>query len=362
MILRLGIVGLPNAGKSTLFNALLSRPISAVADYPFTTIVPHIGSVPVPDGRLAGIAAVHHPKKVTPATVELVDIAGLVKGASAGEGLGNRFLGHIREMDALIHVVRCFEDPRVPHVHGSVDPARDIEVVETELALADLDTIEERLKKIEKKALSGESASMEERRVLLMAKEKLDRGDPLRPAGAEQSLLQTLHLLTLKPVVYLANVSEREGEGTHDRVREIQRKTVHTGSDVLEMSGRIEAEIGLLPEGEKKEFLASVGFHESGLARLMERVFRLLDLVTFFTVNEEELRAWAVPRGIKAPQAAGRVHSDMERGFIKAEVMTYSGLMKAGPPVAAREKGLLKVEGRDYDVQDGDILYFRFKA
>ena len=363
-----GIVGLPNVGKSTLFNALTAAR-AAVANYPFCTIEPNIGVVEVPDERLRRLAEIFHSRKVVPTTVEFVDIAGLVKGASQGEGLGNKFLSHIRDMDAIVHIVRCFEDPDVVHVSGSVDPARDIEIVETELILADLETVERRLQAAEKKVRSGDSKAAAEQAFTQRLQAALAKGEPIRGkpyTPEEMRWLHELHLLTDKPVVYVANVSEADlsKETVHEmsyvrRVREIAQREE---AGVIVVSGKVEEELIALPKEDRAAFLKELGLAESGLDRLIHAGYTLLGLVTFFTAGEQESRAWTIPQNTKAPHAAGKIHSDMEKGFIRAEVMSYSDLIACGSAAAVRERGLLRIEGRDYIVRDGDVLYFRFQG
>jgi GTP-binding protein YchF len=363
-----GIVGLPNVGKSTLFNALTAAG-AAVANYPFCTIEPNVGVVEVPDERLRRLAEMFKSKKVVPTTVEFVDIAGLVKGASQGEGLGNKFLSHIRNVDAIVHIVRCFEDPDVVHVSGSVDPARDIEIIETELILADLDAVERRLQSAEKKVRSGDAKAAAEQAFTQRLHALLAKGEPIRGKSYtpdEMRWLHELHLLTDKPVVYVANVAEADlkKETAHEtsyiqRVREIAQRE---GAGVIVVSGKVEEELIALPKEDRAAFLKELGLAESGLDRLIRAGYELLGLITFFTAGEPESRAWTVPRETKAPQAAGKIHSDIEKGFIRAEVMSYSDLIACGSAAAVRERGLLRVEGRDYVIQDGDVLYFRFQV
>ena len=351
-------------GKSTLFNALTAAG-AAVANYPFCTIEPNVGVVEVPDERLRRLAEMFKSKKVVPTMVEFVDIAGLVKGASQGEGLGNKFLSHIREVDAIVHIVRCFEDPDVVHVSGSVDPARDIEIIETELILADLETVERRLQAAEKKVRSGDAKAAAEQAFTQRLHALLAKGEPIRGKSYtpdEMRWLHELHLLTDKPVVYVANVAEADllKEPSHvQRVREIAQRE---GAGVIVVSGKVEEELIALPKADRAVFLKELGLAESGLDRLIRAGYELLGLITFFTAGEPESRAWTVPKETKAPLAAGRIHSDMEKGFIRAEVMSYSDLITCGSAAAVRERGLLRVEGRDYIVRDGDVLYFRFQV
>src|SRR5881396_3592899 len=346
MALSIGIVGLPNAGKSSLFNAL-SRAGAPVAAYPFTTIDPYRGVVPVPDPRVDAIASVTHPERIVPATVEFVDIAGLVRGASRGEGLGNQFLAQIRDADAIAHVVRCFPDPGVPHVEGAVDPVRDIEIVETELALADLAVVERALERARTRVKAHEPKAAEELAVLEELSAQLQRGTPARllPAGPRWTeMLAPLRLLTAKPVVYVANVAE------HDLPH----------AAVVALSAKLEAEAAQLSAPEAAEVLQSYGMEASGLLRLIRIAHEMLELVTFFTMASKEVRAWSVRRGTRAPQAAGTIHTDMEHGFVRAEVIAWESLVRAGSPQAARDLGLVRLEGKDYVVQDGDVLLIRF--
>jgi len=359
-----GIVGLPNVGKSTLFNALTAAG-AAVANYPFCTIEPNVGVVEVPDDRLRRLVEIFKSKKVIPTTVEFVDIAGLVKGASQGEGLGNKFLSHIRNVDAIVHIVRCFENPDVVHVSGSVEPARDIEIIETELILADLETVERRLQAVEKRVRSGDAKAAEEHVFTQQLHAALAKGDPIRgkPYTPEQMRwLHEMHLLTDKPVLYVANVSESDLSRETVHVRQVRKIAEREGARVVVVSGQVEAEVVALPKEERAVFLKELGLAESGLDRLIQAGYQLLGLITFFTAGEPESRAWTVPQGTKAPQAAGKIHSDMEKGFIRAEVMAYSDLIACGNPATVRERGLFRVEGRDYVIRDGDILHFRFQV
>lgn len=364
MSLKIGVVGLPNVGKSTLFNAL-TRAGAAVANYPFCTIEPNVGIVAVPDLRLQKLAEMYHPKKVTPAIVEFLDIAGLVKGASTGEGLGNQFLGHIKEVNAILHVVRCFQDENVIHVSGTVDPARDIEIINTELCLKDLDTVDARMKKLEKNMKSGDKVAIATMPILQKASKVLQDAKPLRTVSwtkDELPTLQEMQLLTLKPVLYGANVMESElpnGGPLVEKVREIAAKE---NSKVVVICGKVEAELAELSEEEAAAFLAELNLKESGLNQLIRTGYELLGLATFLTAGEPEVRAWTIKKGYTAPQAAGTIHTDFERGFIRAEVMKYDDLVKYGSQQAVKEKGLLRVEGKEYIVQDGDVVYFRFNV
>lgn len=357
-----GILGLPNVGKSTLFNALTAAK-AEVANYPFCTIDPNVGIVPVPDPRLVRLSALYKPKKETPASVEFVDIAGLVKGASQGEGLGNKFLSHVREVNALVHVVRCFDDPDVVHVHGSVDPARDIEIIETELALADLDGVAKRLERAEKGKKKGEKAAIKEAELLTRIKERLESGKPLEePAPDEVLLYKEFNLFSAKPLLYVANVAESDVRTGNPWVEQVKAAALRRGTDYVIVSGAIEAEIAQLAGEERKEYLSELGLEESGLARLARKAYHILGLVTFFTAGADECRAWTIRNGTKAPRAAAEIHSDIERGFIRAEVMSFDDLMKCGSEASVKEKGLLRLEGKDYVVKDGDIIHFRFNV
>jgi ribosome-binding ATPase len=360
-----GIVGLPNVGKSTLFNALTAGAAPA-SNYPFCTIDPNVGIVPLPDPRLEGLARIYAPQRTVPTTLEFVDIAGLVKGASKGEGLGNQFLSHIRDVDAIAHVVRCFANADVVHVDGSVDPRRDIEVVETELILKDLETIERRLHEVQRQARSGDKKAKGEADFCERLRIHLSSGALARTCPSsnpeEEGVRQEMHLLTQKPVMFVCNVGEEDRTVGNPHVRTVATMARLRGSQIVAISAEIEAEVaGLSPE-ERKPFLEEYGLKESGLDLMVREGYALLDLITFFTASPKEVHAWTVRRGTTAPRAAGVVHSDFEKGFIRAEVMPSVTLIDRGSEHAMREHGLLRVEGRDYVVQDGDVLYIRFTA
>ncbi len=361
MGLKCGIVGLPNVGKSTLFNAL-TRAGAEVSNYPFTTIDPNIGVVPVRDRRLDRIAELVKPERVVPATVEFVDIAGLVKGASRGEGLGNQFLAHIREVDALCHLVRCFEKEDVAHVEGRVDPEGDIATINTELILADLETLERRIAKIEKPAISGDRKLKELLTVCLKIKEHLEEGLPARTLSEEYlKVAEELNLLTAKPVIYVANTSEDSPQTLNIHGQKVKKIAETEGAGFVLLCARLELELGELEEEEKAEFMRELGLEESGIDRLVKEALKVLGLITFFTIKGgKECRAWLVKEGTKAPQAAGRVHTDFEKGFIKAEVVGWKDFVECGSETVCRERGLTRIEGKDYIVRDGDIIFFRF--
>ena len=364
MGLRCGIIGLPNVGKSTLFTALTSAK-AVIANYPFTTIDPNVGVVEVPDKRLQRLSEIYRPRRTVPTTMEFVDIAGLVKGASQGEGLGNRFLGHIRDVDAVVHVLRCFEDPEVVHVSGKLDPLRDLEVIQTELVLADLETLQRRLEGLEKKAKSGDLKAIKELALAYRIRDRLNQGKGLKDlefSPEEGEHLREYHLLICKPVLYVLNVEEKDVHGESPIVKKVNQKALEEGSEVIVICGRMEAEVLELSPSERAEYLKQIGLQETGLSRLIRSAYRLLHLITFFTAGEVEAHAWTVQQGTKAPVAAGKIHSDMERGFIRAEVMSYEDLNTLGSAAAVREKGLLRLEGRDYQVRDGDVIYFRFNV
>jgi hypothetical protein len=367
-VLRLGIVGLPNVGKSTLFNALTSSKAAAAENYPFCTVDPNVGVVAVPDARLDKLFEVVQPKKRVPATVEFLDIAGLVQGASQGEGLGNQFLSHIREVDAVVHVIRCFEDPDVVHVMGPVDPVRDHDVITAELALSDLAVVERRLEKARKTARAGDEEAQAEVAILERVVAELNAGRGAREAGEDEATVQYLRrlgLLTAKPILYAANVSESDLSSGGGRWLDALRGAVqahHEEAEIVPFSARLEAELADLAPPERAEYLASAGVSEPGLDRLIKASYRLLGLETFFTVGDNEVRAWTMHRGATAFDAAGEFHSDFQRGFIRAETVAWAEFVAAGSYKVARERGLVRSEGRDYVVRDGDVLLFRFNV
>ena len=365
--MKLGIVGLPNVGKSTLFNSLTKAGAES-ANYPFCTIDPNVGIVAVPDERLKLLGDFYQSKKVTPAVIEFVDIAGLVKGASKGEGLGNQFLANIREVDAIVHVVRCFEDENVIHVDGCIDPLRDIETINLELIFSDLEILERRIAKTTKTARMDKEAA-KELEFLKQVKAHLEDGKPassMELEGEEQELyMKEYNLLTWKPVIYAANVSEddlADDAASNEYVEKVREYAKETGSEVFALCAEIEQEISELEDDEKKEFLEDLGIQQSGLEKLIVASYRLLGLLSFLTAGEDETRAWTIKVGTKAPQAAGKIHTDFERGFIKAEVVNYQDLLDCGSYAGAREKGLVRMEGKEYVVQDGDVILFRFNV
>lgn len=361
---RCGIVGLPNVGKSTIFNALTAAGIES-ANYPFCTIEPNVGMVPVPDERLDQLAAMAKTRNKVNAQMEFVDIAGLVSGASQGEGLGNQFLGHIRQVDAIAHVIRCFADDNIVHVSGDVDPLRDREVINTELILADLDTVRKRVQKTANQAKSGDKVFKEQLTILTAIEQHLDQGRPARTLELDDNgreLLRTLFLLSAKPVLYVANVPESEINSGNPWVEQLTAAAAEEQASVVMISGAIEEELSNLEADERQAFLADMGLTEPGLNRLIQAGYQLLGLITYFTVGEKETRAWTIPRGWKAPQAAGVIHTDFERGFIRAEVISCTDLLACGSEAKAKEKGLLRLEGKEYVVRDGDCVNFRFNV
>ncbi|MFY9975632.1 MAG: redox-regulated ATPase YchF [Chromatiaceae bacterium] len=358
-----GIVGLPNVGKSTLFNALTKAAISA-ENYPFCTIDPNVGVVPLPDARLDVIAAIVRPQAVIPTTMQFVDIAGLVAGASKGEGLGNKFLANIRETDAIAHVVRCFENDDVVHVSGAVDPVRDIEVIDTELALADLETVDKALDRAGRSAKAGDKKALARKALLERVRDHLDEGRPVRALGLdadERAEIRDLFLLTAKPTMYIANVAE-DGFADNPMLEAVRTHAEAEGAAVVPVCAAIEAEIVELEDAERDEFLRDLGLDEPGLNRVVRAGYRLLGLETYFTAGPKEVRAWTIPAGARAPQAAGVIHSDFERGFIRAEVIGYDDFVACKGEQGAKEAGKLRSEGKDYVVRDGDVIHFRFNV
>jgi GTP-binding protein YchF len=363
MSIQCGIVGLPNVGKSTLFNALTKAGIAA-ANFPFCTIDPNVGVVPVPDPRLQALADIVHPQKIIPTAVEFVDIAGLVAGASKGEGLGNKFLAHIREVDAIAHVVRCFEHGDIVHVAGKVDPIADIETIDTELALADLESVDKALNRAERAAKANDKEALAKKPVLQKLAAVLNEGRPARSAGLdpeEKALVRDLFLLTMKPLMYIANVRE-DGFTDNPHLDAVRKRAEAEGAEVVPVCAAIEEELSALDDADRDEFLRDMGLEEPGLDRVIRAAYKLLGLQTYFTAGEKEVRAWTVKRGATAPQAAGVIHTDFERGFIRAETVAYEDYIKYRGEAGAKEQGRLRLEGKDYIVQEGDVLHFRFNV
>ena len=363
--MKMGIVGLPNVGKSTLFNAI-TKAGAECANYPFCTIEPNVGVVAVPDERLENLAQIYHPEKVTPAVIEFVDIAGLVKGASHGEGLGNKFLSHIREVDSIVEVVRCFEDTNIVHVDGSIEPIRDIETINLELVFADIETVEKRIDSAKKK-LKADKKAQSEVDAFEKIKQALDNGKPARSVELteeEQPLVKDAFLLTMKPILYIANVSEEQLTNAFEdeNVKKVVEYAKQEKAEVIPLCIKIEEELATLEGEDEKEMLEALGLQESGLDKVIKASYDLLGLMSFLTAGELEVRAWTIKKGTKAPQAAGKIHSDIERGFIRAEIVSYNDLMKEGSIVAVKEKGLMRSEGKDYIMQDGDVVLFRFNV
>jgi hypothetical protein len=360
-----GIVGLPNVGKSTLFNAITASELAAAANYPFCTIEPNTGTVVVPDSRIDKLVELVNPAKVVPATIQFEDIAGLVEGASKGEGLGNKFLAHIRDVDAIAHVVRCFEDENVIHVSGSVDPERDIGVIETELALKDLETVDKRIEKAEKLARGGDKEEKLRVEILIRVKRVLDEVKPARLVDVDpqnEHMVRELGLLTRKPVLYVANVGEADLPDGNAHSEAVKRIAEEEGAVVVVISTKIEGEIARLPNAERVEFMEGLGLRESGLDRLIHAGYRLLGLRTYFTAGPKEVRAWTITAGDTAPAAAGKIHTDFEKGFIRAETISYEDYVAQGGEHGAKEAGKLRIEGKEYVVQDGDVMHFRFSV
>ncbi len=362
--MKIGVVGLPNVGKSTLFNAITNAGAES-ANYPFCTIEPNVGIVDVPDARLDTLGRLYNTQKITPASIEFVDIAGLVAGASKGEGLGNKFLSHIREVDAIVHVVRCFQNEKIIHVNGSVDPIRDIEIINLELALADLEQVTKIYEKNAKLVKTGDKSLIQSVNLTEKIKNALENNLPARSVAIdgeeEVKIMKNLQLLTAKPVIYVANISEDDiGSEDNEMVRKVKDYAQKEGAKAIVLSAKIEEELAGLDKEEREAFKEELGIKESGLEKLISASYDLLGLMSFLTAGEKEVRAWTIKKGTKAPQAAGKIHTDFEKGFIKAEVVSYNDLIEAGSFLKAKEKGKVRIEGKDYVVQDGDVMLFRF--